>query len=144
MKANELRLGNHVEYKGRIYPIASIHADNTLRLKCDDSTHENYSNGTIGCYSLRDVNPIPITKEFMNLTKAEYKETERADNWYFGKLRITIPTEGRNKGKVYVNFQNIVSMVIQYFHELENVYFIFWGEELFRVNKSTERTDESK
>lgn len=37
---------------GKDYEIAQVNGDGTVRLKCDDTTHKYYSNGTIGCYPL--------------------------------------------------------------------------------------------
>lgn len=47
----KLKVGQIVKFEGKEYSIASIHPDGSVRLKCDDKTHDNYNDGSIGCYS---------------------------------------------------------------------------------------------
>lgn len=55
MEEIKFKKGVKVFYKGKEYEISSVNKDGTIRLKCDDVNHENYSNGSIGCYHPYDL-----------------------------------------------------------------------------------------
>jgi hypothetical protein len=44
-----------LSYDNKEYEVAKVNDDGTIRLKCDDTNHPNYNDGTIGCFSPRSV-----------------------------------------------------------------------------------------
>ena len=122
MKANELRLGNYVEYQVENYQLASIHSDNTIRLKCDDETHKNYSHGSIGCYGLRELKPIPLTEEWLIKFGFECVDTSDDHHYYL---------DSKHGFSLNRSFQHLdCEYDLEYVHQLQNLFFALTGEEL--------------
>jgi hypothetical protein len=46
-----LKVKDWVNYQGVKHQVAIVNGDGTVRLKSDDTSHPNYDNGTIGCFS---------------------------------------------------------------------------------------------
>ena len=115
MKASELRHQNLV-YTGEI-----------IRFVDPRYIFDLWKNGI-------NLKPVPITKNILLEFGFDYKETDKADNFYINGLRITIPTQGRNKEKVYVNVKNVLSIThIEYMHQLQNFYYALFNQELFEL-----------
>ena len=112
MKANELRIGNYVNYNGKdcvfgIYDIVNLHDDED----CADLT-----------------NPIPLTEEW--LLKFGFIANKYNDE--FTKGRYTLDCEYTDKG-VYnfvIDMQTCIDVDIKHVHQLQNLYFALTGEEL--------------
>lgn len=121
MKGIELRIGNLVQFKNEFYHIASIGSDETIRLKCEDSTHRSYYHGTIGCYKISWVQPIPLTEEWF--VKFGFEKTSLH---YFKKDGIIILSED----DFFECLLGSVVVKLQYVHQLQNLYFNLTGEEL--------------
>jgi hypothetical protein len=100
MKATELRIGNLVERNGKIHEVSSIHSDNTIRLFDKDRTV------SIGCFSLKEINPIPITEEW--LLKFGFEQ----------------------------NFEETEMQRFKYVHQLQNICFCLFNKELSIKNKT--------
>jgi hypothetical protein len=129
MKRTELRIGNLVERNGKIYEVSSIHADDTIRLFNKDKI------ASIGCFSLKEVNPIPITEEW--LFKLGFKKDTKYD-WelkvngvlFYGMCDDSQPV---NTGITILNLPNSI-INIKHVHQLQNLYFALTGEELIIKN----------
>lgn len=142
MKATQLRIGNFILFNTEInsepfitqYEIASINCDDTIRFKSEMVEHENYCNGTIGCYSIKRISPIPLTEEWLikfgfeknnkdyllnNVLIFDYTYLGTGDNHHIGFMF---------KWGNYINEGK--DIVIQYVHQLQNLYFALTGEEL--------------
>lgn len=117
MKANELRIGNWVEI---IQPKKGIYT--TVEQSTFSTNIEN------------SFKPIILTEEWLLKFGFEFYETEKANNYIMKKSwRFTFPTEGKNKGSMYLHYGNIIwhnSSNMQYVHQLQNLYFALMGEEL--------------
>ena len=126
MKATELRIGNLVERNGEIHEVSSIHSDNTIRLFNKDKI------ASFGCFSLKEINPITITEEWLLKLGLDY--TSEKDYYY-----ITFTIKGlffstsNLEGFHLVNFDDMIN--IRYVHQLQNLYFALTGEELTIKNK---------
>lgn len=126
MKTSELRIGNLVELRGTHYQISSIHGDKTIRLKCDDENHENYSHGSIGCYHIKECIEIPLTEEW--LLKFGF---EKNNNNQFilmtGSVDILFNKDLNGWTCDGINFS--INMT-EHVHQLQNLYFALTSEEL--------------
>ena len=105
MKATELRIGNYVIEKGKIKPMYSISNHNA----------KDYSR----------IKPIPLTEEWFVKFGFESDGIE----WWNGILSIGICKEGlRYLPTEQINVR--VGIVLQYVHQLQNLYFALTNEEL--------------
>jgi Mg2+ and Co2+ transporter CorA len=123
MNRTELRIGNLVERNGKIHEVSSIHADDTIRLFNKDKI------ASIGCFWLKEVNPIPITEEW--LLKFGFKKYVTRDIY---------PTLSKNMlnwndGSLYVIAYGFINE-IKNVHQLQNLYFALTGEELTIKNET--------
>ena len=131
MEIRELRIGNLVEMldkvitypsgvtkkkqNGGVFEIDSIHGDNTIRLKSNDMSHPNYCDGSIGCFGLKNIKPIPLTEEW--LVKFGFKKGVKG--WF--------KTLDKNyKFNLYLYHDSKYKSV----HQLQNLYFALTNEEL--------------
>jgi hypothetical protein len=113
MKANELRIGNIIEYIGRLLPVTS------------EIIREVELNNATG-------QPIPLTEEW--LIKFGFKKSDMGvyDEWFVfvgenGVFTIYQDTAGFNAfhGAAYN-----CTITIKFIHQLQNVYFSLTGNEL--------------
>ena len=141
MEAKELRIGNWVNIEAIDLQIDSIHSDNTIRLQSDDVNHKNYSSGSIGCFYINRVTPLPLTEEW--LVKFGFKtdgvtyDLQFPFVFHYG-YRFSLYNTGnavdfKRSGwavRVFQSKQNIEIGRIQYVHQLQNLYFALTNTEL--------------
>ena len=119
MKLNEFRIGNLVtlciindEYMEFDLPIHSLQGDNTVRLLKD--------NKSIGCFSLKQIKPIPVTDEWLLKFRFE-KDLDGS----FIKDSIAIFADKNLKTNLFIqeNKDNLnwfsCACKIQYLHQLQ-------------------------
>ncbi len=123
MKTSHLRIGNLVQFENEFHHIAAIQWDKTIRLKCEDSTHANYYRGTIGCYGMYSIDPIPLTEEW--LLKFGFISNPYEDRYEKGLIHVECD---KTKGATYLWINNMPH--IKHIHQLQNLYFAITGEEL--------------
>ena len=115
MKATELRIGNLVNYdtaEGDVFTNVIDWQD--LKWLSEDEQGFNLVH-----------NPIPLTEEWLLKFAFESDEIE----WWNGILSIGICKEGlRYLPTEKINFR--VGIVLQYVHQLQNLYFALTNEEL--------------
>jgi len=126
MTPNELRIGNYVEFEGKLYQLASINSDNTIRLKSDDKTHKNYSYGSIGCYAFRELNPIQLTEEWLLKFGFDYD----SDIALYSKSGYDVCINDDNSISYYLGEYGSWYKNITHVHQLQNLYFALTNEEL--------------
>ncbi len=120
MKANELRIGNYVQNEGRVIMVTHL-------------ANEDYWSGDDG-----DVEPIPLTPEWLERFGFECKESSSCKLWHIGINDVThdylfdltwlIKPELINVPDFpfYKNGRHTIYSV----HQLQNLYFALTGEEL--------------
>lgn len=106
MKANELRIGNWVDYKGN-----NVQWDNT-----------DFVDGT----ACRISNPTPLTEEW--LLKFGFKKKIDGKWVKYGLLFIKDPDDSWYPELGGDDWQHFV--YVEYVHQLQNLYFSLTGEEL--------------
>jgi len=124
MKANELRIGNWVNY--RIYDKL-------------DNPQEYFDLSQVDAIDLQTLDnhyyqPIPITEEW--LVKFGFISNPYMDRYEKGVLHIEC-----NKMRGYLELwceQLPQSISINYVHQLQNLYFALTGEEL-QINETTKK-----
>ena len=132
IKANELRIGNHVlDIEGIPGIITSLHRSGYCGIESDG---DNYK-----VWPLYSVNPIPLTPEI--LEKCGFKKyshepgyslgsdekDEICDEYSFGKLTIM---DWGNGFVLSNSFSFDLRIELKYLHQLQNLYFALTGEEL--------------
>lgn len=118
IQANELRLGNWVDYKGKYYQIY----DGIRSLSIDDLDSESLDSH-LKNIKLLDLRPIPITEEILLKCGFERlgKYTFVCDNALM-QLEIDVIT---NK-----LVHSILAIEVKYLHQLQNLYYFLCGKEL--------------
>lgn len=121
IKANELRIGNWAESKGKFvqvnymsYPMGD-EQNRVVSFYPNTKGHQDDHN------NLNNLNPIPITSEILESCKVMYKHF--ADRFYIRIVSGGISIGQRTKGIKYLRN-------IKYVHQLQNIYFALTGEEL--------------
>lgn len=119
--------GNWVNYNGKNYQLASINSDETIRLKTDDVSHENYHNGSIGCFDLKSIKPVIITEDWLNKFGfriiSEYGKFANVYRLY-DEDALWIYEDG----SVQMKLPKLRDL--KYIHELQNLYWDLYGKEL--------------
>jgi hypothetical protein len=128
MKANELRIGNWVNFigsRGRLYPftIKAIIKGNIIDDEPEDFVYEVMYSG----YLFKQIEPIPLTPKLMGkIFKKKINAEKERQSFY-------ITVNGKryfiwyNKKMGRLSFQNIC---VKNVHQLQNLYFALTGEEL--------------
>lgn len=129
IKQTDIRIGNIVEFRGNIYPIYCLNVDNTVRLKCDDTTHENYSHGSIGCFYITDINPVKLTKDVLY----KFFWVNHNDLFFHKSNKLSYIKEkayGCNGNYGYcLNDEKEIYLELKFLHELQNLCLVM-GEEI--------------
>jgi hypothetical protein len=127
MEANELRIGNLVwdDYSGEMIVVGLNVAFNTF-----NNTESVYLKKDLnlpsGLYDLKNVHPIPLTTEWFLRLGFEQK----AGNEFVKDIFVYRFTQRDLIINGYTADYNGVLAYPNYVHELQNLYFIFTGEEL--------------
>ena len=128
MKANELRLGNYIQFNDT--PIANgIYS--VMAIKDDLIVAENG-----GAAYLNEVEPIPLTEEWLTRFGFELP----AHTWIGDKFHLTEYGTGSKhpNGGVWVvamNKNNAIISELKYVHSLQNLHFALTGEELTLIDE---------
>lgn len=129
MKAEELRIGNLLEYANFIYSASQI---------TKNFIHANNIHGFApGVFPLDNLEPIPLTEEW--LIKFGFKERKDTDNfsyWHIGTNPITHDwlfdiKQFKDENRLFYKngFHNL-----KYVHQLQNLYFALTNTELIFTN----------
>lgn len=116
-----LRIGSHVEYKGKIVRICS--------LKTNMANYDE-GKGKPRCFSYmkayyKDLQPIPITPELLMELGFEYRDNTYWEHWFLGSFDI-------EREDVSSCFSFSGDIRLEFLHELENLYYTTHGKELIK------------
>lgn len=128
----ELRIGNYVIY------VPSENEYSIIEELLEDTVGISEISGFEKTYD--DLQPIPITEEWLGLLGFERYETEKSVNYKFGLFRFTFVGQGKSKGKHYLNYKlGMAGITFNNYcetnsiHQLQNLYYALCGEELVQV-----------
>lgn len=122
MKATELRIGNWVHIGGKDTQVYELYSD-VLTTTLDKGMYE---------YIYGVVDPIPLTEEW--LIKFGFGRPKNNGSFYWIKLSASLFNINPDNGVVWINtpagepFNN--PALIEYVHQLQNLYFALTGKEL--------------
>lgn len=126
MKANELRIGNLVNYGVNIVPIKSIHTESVLKneVRVYVELNEKLQNY---CLDITEIEPIPLTEE--RLLKFGFELDIEDDGYQKGKYKVSVSDEGC---LFFINIGYYPEEIAEfkYVHQLQNLYFALTGGEL--------------
>jgi hypothetical protein len=122
MKANELRIGNWLQYGVHVVPVKSIHIGIVFKKEVYIYVELNEKLNHY-CVLIHDVKPIPITEEW--LLKLGFVSNPYQDRYEKGRLHVECD---QTKGEIYLWIQSMPH--IKHVHQLQNLYFSLTGEEL--------------
>jgi hypothetical protein len=127
MKAKDLRIGNWVESDGFELTVTSVYGVNIDINVCPYTGNHNEE------YSLKDIKPIPINKEW--LKKLGFNNPDRLFELYDINIgdeeTLSISLHGNNP-TWSIEWDNVFlkDREIKYIHQLQNLYFALTDNEL--------------
>lgn len=131
LTANELRIGNLLEYNGEIREVAVINLDE-VGFKVPLTIQAI----SINRFEWNQVNPIPLTEEWLLLFGFE-KEGSEWKLFPCFEIQIIVFNEGLYNGvmfytrTIHTDYRPIYcTKHINHVHQLQNLYFALTGEEL--------------
>ena len=131
LKANELRIGNLINWGVNIVPIRSIHTESVLKDNVSvyielNEKLQNY------CLNITDIEPILLTEEWLLNFGFERHHADYSNDVIYIK---NVPNNNEFIWGVYPfelgsGFVINKSKSLKYVHQLQNLYFALTGEEL--------------
>jgi hypothetical protein len=127
MKTNQLRIGNYVwdDYSGEMI-VSEIHFNPEQEKGLDSVLLRKNMNLPSGRYICSQINPIPLTEEWLWKLNAMSTEMHPANNGIWITCEI-------DKQGCWVSISHGVGVVVvnvMYVHQLQNIYFALTGVEL--------------
>ena len=107
LQANELRIGNYLQWNGKPFKVNTIFTSHV----CSETQ------------PLQGYEPIPLTPEILEKCGFEYDTV----TYYIGNFMLL---EGNNDYRVAINSISKQFCDVKYLHELQNCYFMYKKEEL--------------
>jgi hypothetical protein len=126
MKANELRIGNYVNYEQTTHIITSVNMDYSISVWIDINNKEH-----LYPHKNSELKPIPLTEEWLlrfGWGKGEY-DSEYIDNISL-KQEVLSYNLNANMFCIETNCDIMEISHINYVHQLQNLYFALTNEEL--------------
>lgn len=127
MKANELRIGNLIQWEddsNNIVKVATIGGKGKPWVRYDELDPKEPS----GVARLFEFIPIPLTKEW--LLKLGFGDFNGYFARYWGKNGFEIIVWNNYYKKYFFELAKGRTILIDYVHQLQNLYFALTGEEL--------------
>ncbi|OPC76164.1 hypothetical protein BAZ12_19335 [Elizabethkingia miricola] len=134
MNPNELRIGNLLEYNGRVCIVTSIDSTSYFKLSpkgifsCEFVEEPKHY---LSRSDIENYEPILLTEEW--LLKFGFIEYNKHEFWcsnkelYFAIINYSTPDEIRFR---IVFDEKLISTKIKYVHQLQNLFFVLTAEEL--------------
>lgn len=135
-----LRIGSHINLCSKRRRITAIDALNGLLGIDAYKTDENGVKYPIG-YKVEDVEPISITPEILTEIGFKYHEYDNGKLWEwdlpdgykdYGYLEFDEGTATIWRGRLWNMKEIEVEFKVEYLHDLENIFYMFYGVELIK------------
>jgi hypothetical protein len=130
MKTNQLRIGNYVwdDYSGEMI-VSEIHFNPEQEKGLDSVLLRKNMNLPSGRYICSQINPIPLTEEWLNKFGWEWSIFHQAFHKEGFSLDLTCLIDGLYTMSTFKKGLTIVA-AIDSVHQLQNIYFALTGVEL--------------
>ena len=129
MRANELRIGNWVQYDGIPYQIESLTKVDAVVHSIDIFDFRNRS--------LENAQPIELTEEvLLKIGFVKKNDCYILTNecilfvYYKDSFKQELLASVKREGKCYYNKNELKNYDIKYLHQLQNAYYLLTNEEL--------------
>jgi hypothetical protein len=134
IEANQLRLGNYLQWDNAYYKVKYV--GETIGLDISDTNGEGatqkFQHNPVYSHNINELQPVPLTPELLEKAGFEY---ERA-TWGDKKCIAFFTDDVTDKGMYcylgvwnYIDDQKGIGYV-KYLHSLQNLYYALTGEEL--------------
>lgn len=123
MKPNELRIGNKVYYNGTHKEESTV---TSVTEYLDGSCLVNLNGRANGLYKIEELSPIPITEAV--LLKCGFEKI--GDNYSLLEWRFHINKPANYDGYLLCEGYLVITDLVNYLHQLQNIYLALTGEEL--------------
>lgn len=129
-----LRIGSHVEYDGKRVRVALVRDDG-----CICEYKDNGQDVIVGLGIEKQ--PIPITPEILTEIGFKYHEYDNGKLWEwdlpdgykdYGYLEFDEETTTIWRGRLWSMKEIEVEFKVEYLHDLENIFYMFYGVELIK------------
>lgn len=126
-----LRIGSHVLMNGVRAKVVQL---NTVKYSEVETFHilvrgvspDTGAVGECGCFADdKAVQPIPITPELLAELGFQYRDNTYWERWLLGSFDIE-----RKEGSSYFDYNSEIRL--EYFHELESLYYMIYGVALIK------------
>lgn len=140
----QLRIGSHINLCGNRQRITAIDALNGLIGIDAYKTDENGVKHPLG-YKVEDIEPIRITPEILTEIGFKYHEYDNGKLWEwrfsdlykaYGYLEFDEDTTTIWRGRLWHMKEVEMEFKAEFLHELENIFYMFYGVELINENKN--------
>lgn len=135
-----LRIGSHINLCSKRRRITAIDALNGAIGMCGYLTDENSVKHPF-VYKVEDVEPISITPEILTEIGFKYHEYDNGKLWEwdlpdgykdYGYLEFDEGTATIWRGRLWNMKEIEVEFKVEYLHDLENIFYMFYGVELIK------------
>lgn len=125
-----LRVGSHILVNGKRERVRGLDEDNGLIVRFPAEYVMAY-----------DVEPIPITPELLTEVGFKYHEYNNGKLWEwdlpgrykcYGYLEFDEDTTTIWQGRLWYQKEYEVDLRVEYLHDLENIFYMFYGVELIK------------
>lgn len=129
-----LRIGSHILVNGKRERVRGLYDDNGLIIRFP----AEYVNAN-------EVEPIKITPEILTEVGFKYHEYNNGKLWEwdlpdrykcYGYLEFDEDTTTIWQGRLWYQKEYEVDLRVEYLHDLENIFYMFYGVELINENKN--------
>jgi len=131
MKANELRIGNKINYEGFVATVIGLTTDDSVRVRYNKSELQIIECTAIFGWERNVVGGIPLTEEWLLKFGFTYRHGGYLHNHKTNYFTLTgdLPDD-----LDYYGGSGGIGANIKYVHQLQNLYFCITGEELITQN----------
>lgn len=125
MKPQELRIGNIVGINSVEFEVVGVY-DDVAYIQLDEET-------PIEEIEIKHLEPIPLTEEI--ILKLGFEKVR--NKYYLSHWRFHITKPENYDGHLLCDDDRVITDLIKYLHQLQNLYFDLTGEELL-INREAE------
>lgn len=140
-----LRVGSHIFVNGKRVRVCGIRPVrspfNVFQVIIQHEAKNFSSLGYVPSTSSNTIEPIPITPEILTEIGFKYHEYDNGKLWEwdlpdgykdYGYLEFDDETTTIWRGRLWYQKEHEVDLRVEYLHDLENIFYMFYGVELIK------------